>query len=137
MVEQQVVEVDILSGDVTLQKGDTLYIYVGGQGGSTNTFNSGRITIPGGFNGGGIGHGGGSRNDHSGGGGGATDVRVNSDSLFSRVIVAGGGAGGTGALGIDGPGAGAGGGTSGIDGIAPPGTAVRSGSRRYTNIRWT
>lgn len=59
------------SGEITLNNKDKLYIYVGGSGNS------------GGYNGGGtrsIGH----------GGGGATDIRLN-DSLYSRIIVAGGG----------------------------------------------
>lgn len=44
-----------------------------------------------GFNGGGegkIGNGGGSM---SGGGGGASDIRIGTDSLYARIIVAGGG----------------------------------------------
>lgn len=59
------------SGEIILNNNDKLYVYVGGSGNS------------GGFNGGGIrtiGH----------GGGGATDIRLN-DSLYSRIIVAGGG----------------------------------------------
>ncbi|NEM99038.1 glycine-rich protein, partial [Pontibacter burrus] len=63
-------------GEVTLTAGTTLYIYVGGQGtGSTNSSWA------------------------STGGGGATDIRLingawnNSDGLYSRIIVAGGGGG--------------------------------------------
>ncbi len=59
------------SGEIRLNNNDKLYVYVGGSGNS------------GGYNGGGtrtIGH----------GGGGATDIRLN-DSLYSRIIVAGGG----------------------------------------------
>jgi len=64
-------------GDVNLQKGDTLYIYVGGQPDGWE----------GGFNGGGAGNI--SANATASGGGGATDIRIGTDSLFSRVIVAG------------------------------------------------
>ena len=60
-------------GTINLTKGQTLYIYVGGQTG---------------FNGGGSGHG---RATDSGGGG--TDIRVNGSALGNRVIVAGGGGG--------------------------------------------
>lgn len=60
-------------GTIYLEKGTTLYVYVGGSGAS------------GGFNGGGI-----RSNDYAGGGGG-TDFRIETDSLYSRVIVAGGG----------------------------------------------
>ena len=66
-------------GTVTLNQGDTLYIYTGGQG---TTGTSG-----GGFNGGG------NAQPNSAGGGGASDIRINSNSLYARVIVAGGGGG--------------------------------------------
>ena len=64
-------------GIVHLNADDVLYIYVGGSG---NTGGTG-----GGFNGGGYRH-------TYNGGGGASDIRINTDSLYSRVIVAGGGA---------------------------------------------
>lgn len=70
-------------GILTLYEPTTLYIYIGGQGKGAAT-NTG-----GGFNGGGNAGGYGS----SGAGGGASDVRLRIDSLYSRVIVAGGGAG--------------------------------------------
>lgn len=60
-------------GSYTLTKGQTVYVYVGGQTG---------------FNGGGSGHG---RDTDSGGG--ATDIRVGGSSLSNRIIVAGGGGG--------------------------------------------
>ena len=78
------------SGYVTLSNDDVLHIYVGASGNN------------GGYNGGGtrsIGH----------GGGGASDIRINDDSLYSRIIVAGGG-GSDGATSKPG---GYGGGTSG------------------------
>ena len=59
------------------------YIYVGGQGNS-GTCNTSTNICTGGFNGGGY------RYLYKGGGGG-TDIRLNTDSLYSRVIVAGGG----------------------------------------------
>lgn len=65
-------------GVVNLNENMNLYIYVGGQGSKGST---------GGFNGGGTtGSGGGS-------GGGASDIRIGTDSLSARVIVAGGGGG--------------------------------------------
>lgn len=81
-------------GLVKLKDGDTLYIYVGGSGNTGGT--------AGGFNGGGA------RIKYNGGGG-ASDIRINSKSLYARVIVAGGG-GSDGATSYAG---GAAGGTSG------------------------
>lgn len=63
-------------GTVTLNEKTILYINSGGSG------NSGKTS--GGFNGGG------GRPSHNGGGG-ASDIRIGSDSLYARVIVAGGG----------------------------------------------
>lgn len=60
-------------GNIYLKKGTILYIYAGGSGAS------------GGFNGGGT--------SRIGKGGGASDIRIGTDSLYSRVIVAGGGGG--------------------------------------------
>jgi len=64
------------SGLISLPAKTRLYVYVGGSGKSGGT--------KGGFNGGG-------RKSSFPGGGGATDIRINSDSLYARVIVAGGG----------------------------------------------
>jgi uncharacterized repeat protein (TIGR02543 family) len=78
------------SGTISLTKDTILYIYVGGEGTSSKTSNTG-----GGFNGGGH-HGATSSTaitDISGGGGGGTDIRIGQDSLYARVIVAGGGGG--------------------------------------------
>ena len=99
-----------VSGDIYLQKGTTLYVYVGGAGGDS-TYSS---TASGGWNGGGTG--GKSLDDSegthvSGGGGGATDIRtIDSGSnwsysagLYSRIMVASGG-GGTGRDGWGAPG---------------------------------
>lgn len=70
-------------GGITLNKGDKLYIYSGGQGAGDT---SGGYAN-GGFNGGGQGY------YYSGGGGGATDIRKTGTALGNRVIVAGGGGG--------------------------------------------
>lgn len=64
------------SGIIELEKKTNLYIYVGGSGKTGGT--------TGGFNGGG-------RRTSYPGGGGASDIRINSNSLYARVIVAGGG----------------------------------------------
>ncbi|MBR4830949.1 MAG: InlB B-repeat-containing protein [Bacilli bacterium] len=81
-------------GLVELKEGETIYIYVGGSGNTGGP--------EGGFNGGGA------RQVYNGGGG-ATDIRVEGNSPFNRIIVAGGG-------GSDGSGyqaGGAGGGATG------------------------
>lgn len=105
------------TGIVQLTKGTTLYVYVGGRG---NNYNS--ADKSGGFNGGGPGNGnvaGGQTGNPSGGG--ATDIRIGTDSLYSRVIVAGaGGGGGSSVLG------GYGGGTVGQD---PPGASAKGGTQ--------
>ena len=73
-------------GYIYLNAGDTLYINTGGKGGY-GTSNSSTATSGGAVNGGGsAGYGGGA-------GGGATDIRINQNDLYSRVIVAGGGGG--------------------------------------------
>lgn len=98
-------------GFLAVTPGQTLYIYVGGQGSTendndTNTFGGG------GFNGGGNANGATntlfSSSLSRGGGGGASDVRTVGNALANRVIVAGGGGGGGNLLS-----GGAGGGLSG------------------------
>jgi hypothetical protein len=92
-------------GKIHLNEGDQLYIYVGGRG-VDGTANSGRTGGAGGWNGGGKGGDECSscsinNNGAGGGGGGATDVRLvsgswnDANSLRSRIMVAGGAAGGT------------------------------------------
>jgi hypothetical protein len=82
------------AGTVYLEKGTSLYIFVGGVGGCSN---SSRAT--GGYNGGGYAWAS-SNTEPASGGGGATDVRLisglwdNPQGLLSRIIVAGGGGGG-------------------------------------------
>jgi hypothetical protein len=100
------------SGYLDVTAGETLWLYVGGQGTQSN---GDRIPSGGGFNGGGDG-----TNNHTttsttccvGGGGGATDIRQLFDSLDYRVLVAGGGGGSTNNAGAFG---GAGGGLVGGD----------------------
>ena len=88
-------------GTITLTKATTVYISVGGAGSSSST--------AAGFNGGGTGISSGR------GGGGATDVRIGQNSLYSRVIVAGGG-GGAGVASANANRCGCGGGEYGGDG---------------------
>ncbi|MFV0484687.1 MAG: glycine-rich protein [Candidatus Saccharimonadales bacterium] len=102
-------------GAVWLTAGTVLYLYAGGQG-STRT--SG--LQDGGFNGGG----GLSSNTATSRttGGGASDVRIGTNSLYARVIVAGGGSG----TANSGSGGGAGGGSSGVG--SSVGTQIAGGS---------
>lgn len=92
-------------GDLAVNPGDTLHVYVGEHPGRDNA---------GGFNGGGDG---GANSD--GGGGGGTDVRYGGQTLNDRVVVAGGGGGAadlaSGEVAGDGGGT-TGGDASGIDG---------------------
>ena len=74
-------------GDLAVTPGQTLEIFVGGQG-CVQTFGTGC----GGFNGGGNAFE--NSDEGRGGGGGASDVRVGGISLNERVIVAAGGGGG-------------------------------------------
>jgi len=110
------------SGYLSTTSGETLWIYVGGQGAQAN---GDRVPGGGGFNGGGDG-----QNNHttssttccSGGGGGATDVRQILDDLSHRVIVAGGGGGSTNnSGGYGGAGGGLIGGTAGLTASIYPG----------------
>ncbi len=88
------------TGSLALTAGQTINVYVGGQGGNA-------AGIPG-WNGGGQGGLDIGAGQHGGSGGGASDIRIGGVALANRVIVAGGGAGG----GRDGT-TGVGGGTSG------------------------
>ena len=75
------------TGEISLTKGETLYVYVGGKGTDSVLGTTSQI---GGYNGGGAGY---------AGGGGATDIRLTSGtwndttSLASRLMVASGGGG--------------------------------------------
>lgn len=77
-------------GTIALYSNTIIYIYVGGQGKGTKNVQK----IEGGYNGGGaiIGYNQtGSSNLGLASGGGGTDMRISHDSLYSRIIVAGGG----------------------------------------------
>lgn len=95
-------------GTLVVDTDTQLYIMVGGQG----TFNSGSsAATTGGFNGGGTGYNY-STSYTAAGGGGASDIRIGQNSLYARVIVAGGG-GGSGVYSSTAGTGGYGGGTSG------------------------
>lgn len=71
-------------GELTLNEETTLYVQVGRSGGYAGD-SIYTTETSGGYNGGG------KRDSGSPGGGGATDIRIGQDSLYARVIVAGGG----------------------------------------------
>lgn len=109
------------SGVISLDKGDQLYLYVGGAGSSTPL---GTISLTaGGWNGGGNTGGQNCCGRSYGSGGGATDIRLvngdwnDFDSLKTRLMVAGGG-GGAFSDGTNNNIGGAGGGLNGINGLA-------------------
>lgn len=79
-------------GIITLNKKTNLYLYTGGQGLNGTTYNSNGATTVGGFNGGGST----TSVNGRGSGGGGTDIRIAVDSLYARVLVAGGGSGSSG-----------------------------------------
>jgi len=100
------------TGVVRLTAGTTVHVCVGGQG--SESARTTTAPYPGGFNGGGgSARSNNGKNKETASGGGATDIRIGTNSLYSRVVVAGGGGG---AIGEQfGPSiGGAGGGTSGI-----------------------
>ena len=82
-------------GEILLKKGEKYYVYIGQQGTDAVVRKDSAAT----WNGGGLGTWDHSDNETSGAGGGATDIRLvsgnwnNSESLASRIIVAGGGGG--------------------------------------------
>lgn len=114
-------------GVLTLNSKHIIYVNVGGQG-SCGTTSSGWQIISGGFNGGG-----GLRtyNRAVSSGGGASDIRLDKSSLYTRLIVAGGG-GGTGqGAGVNGHG----GGTTGVgNSVAASTGVVRTGYDDRTSI---
>lgn len=118
-------------GNITLTRSSDIYLLVGGEGSNVNVTG---VTVNGGFNGGGntrIG------NDSypCGSGGGASDIRIGSNSLYSRVIVAGGG-GGAGYQVVGGNGGGTSGTASengGQPGTQTAGGAANSESNSYTS----
>ena len=79
------------SGELTLNEGEELYVYVGGKGTDSfeNIDGSCESIYAGGWNGGGDGGG-----TAGPGGGGGSDIRKGSTEISDRIIVAGGGGGG-------------------------------------------
>lgn len=118
-------------GTLTIKKPTPIYMYSGGQGsyGSSSTYTA---VSGGGFNGGG------NAGYRGGGGGGASDIRLEVDSLYSRVIVAGGGGGAYAYNTTYKAAGGAGGGSSGVAGsyysssyttfVGQPGTQTAGGA---------
>ncbi len=112
--------------------GQTLNIFVGGQG--TNVGGTGvDMTAAGGFNGGGTG---GFDLDpqvqNGGGGGGATDIRIGGTALANRVLVAGGGGGAsTSATGGNGGGLTGGSGNSFINSVGGGGGTQAAGGSAF------
>ena len=106
-------------GTIALTENTKFFIYVGGSGNTGGT--------SGGFNGGG------SRATYNGGGGG-TDFRIGTDSLYARVIVAGGGGsdGATSKTGMYGGGT-SGGTTSQSYGSGGQGGTATSGGAGYSS----
>ena len=100
------------AGNYPLTSGQTVYVYVGGQGSGSSSLGG---AISGGFNGGGIGYNG-DADGRAASGGGGSDIRINSNSLANRAIVAGGGGGGKYFTGYGTQSGSYGGGTSGQDG---------------------
>lgn len=101
-------------GEILLKKGEKYYVYIGQQGTDAVVGKDSAAT----WNGGGLGTWDHSDNETSGAGGGATDIRLvggnwnNSESLASRIMVAGGGGGASWTYK-----GGAGGGISGSNGV--------------------
>ena len=109
---------------IAVTPGETLFVYVGGQG-QAGADAAGGV---GSFNGGG--DGGSSWGFYGGGGGGgASDVRPGGNALAARAVVAGGGGGGGGNYDGSESGGGAGGGTTGAAGADSwPGSGGGGGS---------
>lgn len=89
-------------GTLSLTSEKQIFVYVGGAGTHSTTNYS---FVAGGFNGGGA-----AGSQKGGSGGGGSDIRIGQDSLYARVIVAGGGGGAWGRSDLVG---GVGGGTNG------------------------
>lgn len=87
----------VANATVGVVPGETLAVFVAGQGGTPNVAPAFTPVGAGGFNGGGSGDG---SFAGGGGGGGASDVRQGGATLLKRIVVAGGGGGG-GASGQD------------------------------------
>lgn len=70
----------IVKASKALSAGTVVYVYVGGQGGTSGGYNGGGNPASG----------------YSGGGGGGTDIRIGGNAIADRQLVAGGGGGATG-----------------------------------------
>jgi hypothetical protein len=79
-----------VQASLTTTSGETLHIYVGGQGSPASV---GSNTSSPGWNGGGKGGQGNGTGYYGAGGGGATDIRTTAGNLSTRILVAGGGGG--------------------------------------------
>ena len=112
-------------GVLTLSQTLNIFIYAGGAGIATPSASGWTITN-GGFNGGGWTR---SYNKSVGSGGGGSDIRIGQDSLYSRVIVAGGGGGSGNGRGASGHG----GGYNGIGYVAGTGS-VSIDNNGYNNV---
>lgn len=108
-------------GTLSVTPGETLYVYVGGQGTSTTTKYGSYTLFSGGWNGGGSV----STQGNGGAGGGASDVRKGGQALTNRVIVAGGGGG----VAWQNTQGGVGGGNSGGNGTTIDGAAAQGGTQ--------
>ena len=112
-------------GVLTLSQTLNIFIYAGGAGIATPSASEWTITN-GGFNGGGWTR---SYNKSVGSGGGGSDIRIGQDSLYARVIVAGGGGGSGNGQGASGHG----GGYNGIGYVAGTGS-VSINNNGYNNV---
>ena len=101
------------TGNYSLTSGQSVYVYVGGQGSGSISVSA---AISGGFNGGGIGYNG-DASGRAASGGGGSDIRIGGNALANRVIVAGAGGGGRRYTGYGTQSGSYGGGTSGAGGI--------------------
>ena len=119
-------------GTINLASTTTAYVYPGGQG-SIGRYRSTGSPVAGGFNGGGNSGYNGSSNYNNGGGsgGGGTDIRIGTDSLYARVIVAGGGGAGGNSWSVSAANGGAGGGASGQDGTSGGTSGAAAGSNNW------
>lgn len=112
-------------GTLILNEQTAIYVYVGGQGsvsaGSSTTrsgagFNANSSSVTNSA----------AAANYAGGGGGASDIRIGQDSLYARVIVAGGGGGKCGYASQSYCAGGVGGGTSGVRGVYQTSTTTNT-----------
>lgn len=115
----------ILDLNIPMENILRIYVYVGGQGsvsaGSSTTrsgagFNANSSSVTNSA----------AAANYAGGGGGASDIRIGQDSLYARVIVAGGGGGKCGYASQSYCAGGVGGGTSGVSGVYQTSTTTNT-----------